>query len=119
MGTNLTRLETIKKGEIMNKVLKLSAIALLSASVLFGGSVSPVQAASCVKVANVVGKNYQTAQDVWRGQSFVVLPAKDGLGLGRLSWKDKNWKVIGQSPKAGTCAKKKSGVRATIVKYTD
>ncbi len=103
----------------MNKVLKLSAVALLSASVLFGSSVSPVQAASCVKVANVVGKNYQTAQDIWRGQSFVVLPAKDGLGLGRLSWKDKNWKVIGQSPKAGTCAKKKSGVRATIVKYTD
>lgn len=119
MGTNLTRLETIKKGEIVNKVLKLSAVALLSAAVLFGGSVSPVQAATCVKVANVVGKNYQTAQDIWRAQGFSVSPAKDGLGLGRLSWKDKNWKVTAQSPKAGTCVKKKSSVRATIVKYTD
>ena len=103
----------------MNKAIKLSAVALLSASVLFGGSASPVQAASCVKVANVVGKNYQTAQDIWRGQGFSVSPAKDGLGLGRLSWKDKNWKVIGQSPKAGACVKKYSNVRATIVKYTD
>lgn len=103
----------------MKKMLKLVSVAALSASMLFSGSVAPVQAASCVKVAKVVGKNYQTAQDIWRGQGFVVLPAKDGLGLGRLSWKDKNWKVTAQSPKAGTCVKKKSSVRATIVKYTD
>ena len=103
----------------MKKVLKVASVAALSASILFSGPVSPVEAASCVKVANVVGKNYQTAQDIWRSQGFWVSPAKDGLGLGRISWKDKNWKVIGQSPKAGTCAKKNSNVRATIVKYTD
>ena len=76
-------------------------------------------AAACVRVKSVVGKNYQTAQDIWRAQGFTVLPAKDGKGLGRLAWNDSNWKVISQSPKANTCVKKYSSVRATIVKYTD
>jgi len=86
---------------------------------LFAAPVSPAMAASCIKVKNVVGKNYQTAQDIWRAQGLWVVPAKDGKGLGRISWKDSNWKVIGQSPKANTCVKKNSDVRATIIKYTD
>ena len=103
----------------MQKSVKAILVVGFVASLSLFGAISPVEAASCVKVANVVGKNYQTAQDIWRGQGFSVSPAKDGLGLGRISWKDRNWKVIGQSPKAGTCTKKYSSVRATIVKYTD
>lgn len=98
-------------------------VSLISAFVLVAGfstmALVPVQAASCVTVKNVVGKNYQTAQDIWRAQGFWVVPAKDGRGWGRTSWLDRNWKVIGQSPKAGACVKSNSDVRATIIKYTD
>ena len=98
-------------------------VSIAAALVLVGGftsiSIAPAQAASCIKVKSVVGKNYQTAQDIWRAQGFWVVPAKDGKGWGRTSWLDRNWKVIGQTPKAGACVKKNSDVRATIVKYTD
>ena len=97
---------------------KLSIIALSALALTL--SITPAsQAASCVKVANEVGKNYQAAQDKWRSQSLVVMPAKDGKGLYRVAWIDKNWKVVSQSPKAGTCMKKYSSIRATILKYTD
>lgn len=102
----------------MKKILSVaSAVVLVAGFSTF--SYSSAQAASCVKVKSVVGKNYQTAQDIWRGQGLWVMPAKDGKGLSRTSWSDRNWKVIGQSPKAGTCVKKNSNVRATIIKYTD
>lgn len=99
------------------KLIIASAVLALVGSTI---SVSQsAQAASCVTVKNVVGKNYQTAQDIWRAQGFVVLPAKDGTGRGRSAWIDSNWFVTGQTPKAGSCVKKNSGVRATILKYTD
>jgi len=100
-----------------NKVLVTSAILALLGSGL--GLAQSAEAASCVVVKNAIGKNYQSAQDLWRGQGFVVLPAKDGSGRGRSAWIDRNWYVIGQTPKAGSCVKKYSGVRATILKYTD
>ena len=93
--------------------------ALVLAGALLVAPTSFAQAASCVKVKNVVGKNYQTAQDIWRAQGFWVLPAKDGKGRGRISWNDRNWKVIRQTPAAGKCLKPDSDVRATIIKYTD
>jgi len=97
-------------------VIASAVLALVGPSLAFSQS---AQAASCVKVKSVIGKNYQTAQDIWRAQGFAVLPAKDGKGWGRIAFIDSNWKVINQTPKAGTCAKKYSGVRATIIKYTD
>jgi beta-lactam-binding protein with PASTA domain len=100
---------------------KFSSIA--GAALLVAGfstfSLHSAQAATCIKVKSAIGKNYQSAQDTWRAQGLVVMPAKDGKGWGRISWLDRNWKVIGQTPKAGTCVKKKSNIRATIVKYTD
>ena len=102
----------------MKKLLSISTAVLLVAGFSSLAS-SSAQAASCIKVKSVVGKNYQTAQDIWRGQGLWVMPAKDGKGLFRTSWSDRNWKVIGQTPKAGTCVKKNSNVKATIVKYTD
>ena len=102
----------------MKKFIAIAgAVALVSG---FGSiSIGPAQAAKCIKVKNVVGKNYQTAQDIWRSQGLWVAPAKDGKGWGRTSWSDRNWKVVGQTPKAGACVKKDANVRATIVKYTD
>jgi beta-lactam-binding protein with PASTA domain len=101
------------------KKTSLVLVAALALATSIAGTAVPANAASCVKIKNAVGGNYQTAQDIWRAQSFAVLPAKDGKGLFRLSWSDKNWKVIAQTPKAGTCVKKNSSVRATIIKYTD
>ena len=102
----------------MRKFLAIIGSAML---VLGAASISaqPATAASCVVVKNVVGKNYQTAQDIWRAQGFYVMPARDGKGWGRSAWLDRNWKVIGQTPKAGACVKRYSDVRATIIKYTD
>jgi hypothetical protein len=108
--------------KIIGGKLKKTSLALVAALALatsIAGSTIPANAASCIKVKNVVGENYQKAQDIWRAQSFTVLPAKDGKGLSRISWSDKNWKVTAQTPKAGTCLKKNSSVRATIIKYTD
>lgn len=102
--------------------MKKSSLVLLATFALtisVAGVSQSASAATCIKVKNAVGGNYQTAQDVWRAQSLTVLPAKDGKGLGRLSWSDRNWKVIAQTPKAGTCVKKYSSVKATIIKYTD
>lgn len=101
------------------KRIILASVAVLALTGTTLGVAQSSQAASCVKVKSVIGKNYQTAQDIWRAQGFAVLPAKDGKGWGRIAFIDSNWKVINQSPKAGTCAKKYSGVRATIIKYTD
>jgi len=107
----------IREFLMKNKVLVAAAILALLGSGL--GMAQSAQAASCVVVKNAIGKNYQSAQDLWRGQGLAVLVAKDGLGLGRFAWIDRNWKVINQSPRAGTCVKKYSGIRATIIKYTD
>jgi hypothetical protein len=101
-----------------------AAIALItslyiSPATALGQAQSAPTAAKCVKVKNVVGKNYQTAQDIWRAQGFSVLVAKDATGRGRLPWIDSGWFVTAQFPKAGVCAKKNSGVRATVKKYTD
>ena len=75
--------------------------------------------AKCVVVKRAVGRDYQTAQDIWRGQGLVVLTAKDALGRGRFPFIDSNWVVLAQAPKAGTCVKKNSSIRATVKKYTD
>ena len=101
------------------KKIVLAAVSVLALTGATLGVAQSSQAASCVKVKSVIGKNYQTAQDIWRGQGFVVLPAKDGSGRGRSAWIDSNWFVTAQTPKAGSCVKKNSGVRATILKYTD
>ncbi len=108
--------------------MKKSPVLLLLAACLWGTSnISPAsahseskpQANKCVVVKNVVGKNYQKAQDIWRAQGFLVLPAKDATGQGRSPWIDSSWFVTAQKPAAGTCVKKNSGVRATVKKYTD
>ncbi len=93
--------------------LSISAqpVSALDKSVPFAGK--------CVVLKNVVGKNYQKAQDIWRAQGFVVLPAKDATGQGRLPWIDSSWFVTAQKPSAGTCVKKNAGVRATVKKYSD
>lgn len=73
----------------------------------------------CVVVRNMIGQNYQKAQDVWRAQTLAVLPAIDATGRGRMPWIDSSWYVVAQSPKPGKCVSKYSGIRASVKKYTD
>ncbi len=61
---------------------------------------------------NMIGSNYQVAQDAWRAAGFTVLPAIDGTGAGRLPVIDANWIVTDQVVANGT-------VTATVVKYSD
>lgn len=71
------------------------------------------------KVPNGVGMNYQAAQDLWRGNGLVVLPAIDALGAHRLPVIDSNWVVLAQDLKAGSTVDWGSSIRATVKKYTD
>jgi beta-lactam-binding protein with PASTA domain len=79
----------------------------------------PQSAPSKVTVPNGVGKDYQTAQDLWRAAGLVVLPATDALGANRLPVIDSNWVVLSQSPKAGSSVESGASITATVKKYTD
>jgi len=104
-------------------------IVTLSTAVLISQSVTTTTTAAtttnesnkakCVVLKNVVRKNYQLAQDIWRNQGFVINPAKDSLGLKRWPVIDSNWFVVSQYPKAGTCLRKGASVTASVRKYTD
>ncbi len=54
---------------------------------------------------NVVGKVLQTAQDTIQALTdnpFFFTDSDDAAGLNRFQVVDSNWKVCGQTPKAGT-----------------
>jgi beta-lactam-binding protein with PASTA domain len=72
-----------------------------------------------VAVPDAVGKDYQTAQDLWRAAGLHVMPAVDALGANRLAVNDLNWVVVSQTPAAGERVSRDSGITATIKKYTD
>ena len=72
-----------------------------------------------IVVPNAVGKDYQSAQDLWRAAGLHVLPAIDALGANRLPVIDSNWVVLAQDPKPGTTVPMDSFITATVKKYTD
>lgn len=81
--------------------------------------VAPAPAPVDVTVPNVVGMDYQSAQDLLRSQGLVVLPATDGTGANRIPLLDANWFVTGQDVAAGSTVPTGTGVTCTILKYTD
>lgn len=81
--------------------------------------VVPVPEADVVVVPDMVGQNYQDAQDMWRASGLVVMPADDATGANRLPVLDSNWYVVSQSPAGGTEVPNGSNIRATVKKYTD
>jgi hypothetical protein len=83
-----------------------------------GASPAPPANATIV-VPDGVGKDYQTAQDIWRAAGLHVAPAHDATGANRLPVIDSNWVVLAQDPKAGTRVDKGSFIKATVKKYTD
>jgi beta-lactam-binding protein with PASTA domain len=70
-------------------------------------------------VPDGVGKDYQTAQDIWRVAGLHVAPAHDATGAHRLPVLDSNWVVLSQNPKAGMKVDVGSFITATVKKYTD
>ena len=72
-----------------------------------------------ITVPSEVGKNHQAAQDDMQAHGLYNLSEEDATGQGRMLILDRNWKVVSQSPAAGT----KVGEDATITlrskKYTD
>lgn len=72
-----------------------------------------------VLVPDGVGKDYQTAQDLWRAAGLSVAPANDATGANRLPIVDSNWVVLSQEPAAGTSVPNGTSITATVKKYTD
>jgi hypothetical protein len=81
--------------------------------------VAPAPEADVVVVADMVGQNYQDAQDVWRASGLVVVPAEDATGANRLAVLDSNWYVVSQSPAGGSEVPTGTSIQASIRKYTD
>lgn len=74
---------------------------------------------STIEVPDAVGKDYQTAQDLWRTAGLTVMPAEDALGLDRIPLIDSNWVVVSQEPQAGSVVGRNSTITATVKKFTD
>jgi hypothetical protein len=77
------------------------------------------QAGDTIRVPNGVGKDYQTAQDLWRAAGLVVGPGIDATGANRLMVLDSNWVVLKQDLKAGSKAEVGDTITATVKKYSD
>jgi hypothetical protein len=80
---------------------------------------SLVPAARRKRVPNEVGKNHQAAQDDLQARGFYNLRERDCSGRGRLLLWDRNWKVVRQSPRAGTRVSTSAAITLCSVKYTD
>jgi hypothetical protein len=72
-----------------------------------------------VVVPDGVGKNYQQAQDLWRGAGLHVAPAEDATGAHRLPVVDSNWLVLAQDPPAGSKVATGTFITASVKKFTD
>ncbi|AEV85762.1 hypothetical protein ACWT_4740 [Actinoplanes sp. SE50] len=77
------------------------------------------KAPAMVRVPDGVGRDYQSAQDIWRAAGLIVAPAKDDTGAHRLPVIDANWVVLAQDRKAGSRVRKGSLITATVKKYSD
>lgn len=105
-------------------VLAATATAAASAASAEGshssnGEALRATAAALKRVPNEVGKNHQAAQDHLQSKGFFNLREKDCSGRGRLLLFDRNWKVVRQSPKAGTRVSTNRAITLCSVKYSD
>jgi hypothetical protein len=71
------------------------------------------------RVPNEVGKNHQAAQDHLQAQGFFNLRKRDCTGRRRLLLFDRNWKVVRQSPRAGSRVSTDRIITLCSVKYSD
>lgn len=72
-----------------------------------------------IVVPNEVGRNHQDAQDDLQSKGLYNLDEKDATGQGRLLILDSNWKVVSQTPAAGTRVGPDTTITLSSKKYTD
>lgn len=72
-----------------------------------------------IAVPNEVGKQHQAAQDDLQAHGLFNLSEEDATGQGRLLILDRNWKVVSQSPSAGTKVSEDTTITLRSKKYTD
>lgn len=72
-----------------------------------------------ITVPNEVGKQHQAAQDDLQAHGLYNLSEEDATGQGRMLIIDRNWKVVSQSPAAGTKVSDDSNITLKSKKYTD
>jgi hypothetical protein len=71
------------------------------------------------RVPNEVGKNHQAAQDDLQAHGFFNLRERDCSGRDRLLLFDRNWRVVRQSPRAGSRVSTNRAITLCSVKYSD
>jgi hypothetical protein len=86
-----------------------------TASVAHGARVDARRA----RVPNEVGKNHQAAQDDLQAHGFFNLRERDCTGRGRLLLFDRNWRVVRQTPRAGSRVTTDRAITLCSVKYSD
>jgi hypothetical protein len=120
----------------MNKQMTLAAAVVVGAIGTTTAYASPMAAQSShanatsanptrtsdarrVRVPNEVGKNHQAAQDDLQAHGFFNLRERDCTGRGRLLLFDRNWRVVRQSPRAGSRVSRNRAITLCSVKYSD
>jgi hypothetical protein len=72
-----------------------------------------------ITVPDEVGKQHQAAQDDLQAHGLYVLAEEDATGQHRFLINDRNWKVVSQSPAAGTKVSEDATITLKSKKYTD
>jgi len=99
--------------------LVVAAVGGVAGSAASGQSEPSATAAAVKRVPNEVGRNHQAAQDDLQAHGFYRLREKDCTGRDRLLIWDRNWKVVRQSPKAGSRVSTNRTITLCSVKYSD
>jgi ABC-type phosphonate transport system ATPase subunit len=117
----------INRRNSMTKIIKLigtglAASVAVAAGVATAGATDDhptAAAAATTRVPNEVGRNHQKAQDDLQAHGFYNLREKDCSGRDRMLLFDRNWKVVRQSPHAGTRVSTRHAITLCSVKYSD
>jgi beta-lactam-binding protein with PASTA domain len=72
-----------------------------------------------ITLPNEVGNQLQAAQDDLQAHGLYNLSNEDATGQGRFLIYDRNWKVVDQSPPAGTKVSEGQHITLSAKKYTD
>ena len=119
-ASNSTTTTTTVATPEVTKTVEVPAAASAPAAPAPAAPAAPAPAApSSVLVPNAIGKDYQTAQNLWRAAGLHVTPAIDALGAHRVAVLDSNWVVLSQSPAPGSSVPTDTAITATIKKFTD
>ena len=102
-------------------IRKTIALGLIATVVGIGAVASAPEADATanrtLRVPNVVGMNHQSAQDTMQARGFYSLREVDATGRGRMLLWDRHWKVVRQTPRAGTRVSESATITLYSVKY--